>query len=189
MGDLPLASSTPPSNNANTGKKMKTIWPKIALLVLCCVAVSFELWHFRSSPKSASTPNVQKHKPDFALLPALEASSFARFFTGPKAEVGSWEPTLGDMNDVETNLSQIAEMGKRDPDPNRHIDNPADYYRQYGAVVVDGRKSLVLNAFCSPQDEWRKHLIVALDGGRCYWQALFDISTQKFIKLSVNGVG
>ena len=166
---------------------MKNSWPKIALLLLCCVAIAFEVRHFRSSPKSASAPTVQKNKPDFALLPPAEASSLARFFEGPKTKVKSWEPTVGDMNDIEADLPQLVEMSKRDPDPNRHIDAPADYYRQYGAVVIDGRRAFVLNALCSPEDEWRKRLIVVNDGGKCYWRALFDVPTQKFIKLSVNG--
>jgi len=168
---------------------MKISWPKTLLLLICCGAVAFELWHFRSSPRSASTPNAQQHKPDFVLLPVTEASGLARFFAGQKADVGTWEPTVGDMNDVEADLSQITEMSKRNPDPNGHIDNPVNYYRQYGAIVVDGRRSLVLNAFCSPQNEWRKRLVTVIDGGSCYWQALFDVATRKFTKLSVNGVG
>ena len=170
---------------------MKTSWPKIALLVLCCAALAFEVWHFRSSAKSApaiSTPTIQKNKPDFVLLPASEGSTLARFFEGPKTTVGTWEPTVGDINDIEANLFKITELSKQDPVPSRHIDNPTDYYRQYGAVVIDGRKALVLNAFCSAQGDWRRRLIIAYDGGKCYWQALFDVSEQKFIKLAVNGV-
>src|SRR3954451_22962491 len=89
---------------------MKNSWPKISLLLLCCVAIGFEVWHFRFSSKSALEPTVHRNKPDFVLLPASEASSLARFFEGPKAKIGVWEPTVGDMNDIEADLSQIVEM-------------------------------------------------------------------------------
>jgi hypothetical protein len=122
-----------------------------------------------------------------------EMTSFAHFFAGSKAKIERWEPTVGEMNDVESRLGQITALSKKDPDPNRSIDNPAAYFRQYGAVSIDGQKAILINAFCpSGQDKsemWRKHLVLVSDGGKCYWRALFDVSTQRFTKLEVNGVG
>jgi hypothetical protein len=40
-----------------------------------------------------------------------------------------------------------------------------------------------------PGDSWRKHLIVVMDGGKCYWNAVYDPATQKFSDLVVNGRG
>lgn len=166
---------------------------KIGLLVLCCIAVGFEIWHFRSAPDRARqlpSPVAPKNKPDFVLLPANEVTSFARFFAGPNVKIEGWEPTMGDMNNVEGSLSQISELSKKDP--TRPINNPAEYFRQYGAVVIDGRRFFVLNAFCSIEQahasDWRNRLIIVLDGGKCYWRALFDVSRQRFTALSVNGV-
>jgi len=174
---------------------MKTIWPKIALLLLCCGAVAFELWHFRSGPTSVHQhPSLAAAKtvPPFVLMRPSEVIPIARFFAGPEAKIESWEPSMGDINDVDANLGQIPRLSSEYPEMFRHIDTATPYFRQYGAVVINGRKSFVVNAFCpSAEDEsglWRKHLKVANDGGKCHWKALFDVSTHKFTQLAVNGL-
>ena len=103
----------------------------------------------------------------------------------------NWEPTVADINDLEANLSQIAALSSKEPDVNQHIDDPGQYFRQYLAVAVNGRKIIFVNALCSvePGDSWRKHLIVVMDGGKCYWNAVYDPATQKFSDLVVNGRG
>jgi hypothetical protein len=172
---------------------VKKIWPKIALLVLCCAALAFELWHFRSSPKSASTPNMQRNKPDFVLLPVREVATFAGSMRRPKPRIESWEPTLGDINDLESNLQQISTLSEEFHDPNRRIDDARQYYRQYLAVEMNGKNVIFVNALCriDPGDsnDWRKHLIDTVDGGKCYWRAFYDPSTHAFANLIVNGLG
>lgn len=167
---------------------------KIVFLVTCCAVLVFELWHFRRTPSSTLQPSSsvsEKDKPDFALLPASDVAGLARFFAGPEPRLANWEPTVGDMNDAEANLSQIPALSSKDPDPGRHIDNPRQYFRQYGAVVINGRRVLLLNALCSVrghENDWRKHLIVVMDGGKCYWHALYDPSTGQFSDLTINGM-
>lgn len=190
-----LPWGTRESDNASAGEDMKISGIKIAFLVILCVAVGFEVWQFRSAPTTTrQNPRSAgpKKQPDFVLLPAGEATGLARFFAGPNARIEGWEPTVGDMNDVESNLPQITALSNKDPDTSRRIDDPTKYFRQYGAATIDGRKVLILNAFCPlGQDKssiWRKQVITVNDGGNCYWRALFDLSTQKFTTLSVNGV-
>jgi hypothetical protein len=170
---------------------MKTIWLKIALLILCCAALGFELWHFRSGStptRQSSGAVAMKNGPDFTLLPASEIELWSKYFaSGSHAE--SWEPTLGDINDVEADLAQITALSNSDPDVNRHIENPQEYYRQYLALQIDGRRKFLLNATCSIDHDpnWRKHLVVVMDGGKCFWHAMYDASTRTFSELSVNG--
>lgn len=169
---------------------MKISGIKVAFLVMLCAVVAFELWHFRSAPTPTrqSESAARKNQPDFALLPASEIEPWTKYFA-PGSHGESWEPTVGDMNDVETNLMQISTLSDRDSDAGRHIDNPRAYYRQYLAVVIDGKKRVYVNALCSVDQDpnWRKHLTVVMDGGECYWHAMFDPSTQKFSDLTVNG--
>jgi len=170
---------------------MKTSGIKVAFLVILCAVVAFEVWHFRgaSEPtRQASKPAAKKNGPDFALLPATEIQPWAKYLAAG-AHPESWEPTVGDMNDVEANLAQITGLSNSDPDVYRHIDDPRAYYRQYLAVVIDGKKRVYVNALCSVDQDpnWRKHLVVVLDGGKCYWHATFDSSTQKFSDLVING--
>ena len=186
-----LHAGTVRNDNASSGELMRNGWVKIALLVLCCAAIAFELRHFRS----ASTPTRQRSRlvarksgPDFALLPASEIEPWSKYFA-PGSRAEGWEPTLGDMNDLEANLAQITTLSNSDPDPSRRIDNPAEYYRQYVAVRIDGKRRIYLNALCSVDQDanWRKRLIVVLDGGKCFWHAMYDPSTRTFSNLTVNG--
>lgn len=127
--------------------------------------------------------------PDFSLLPASEIGVWSKYFA-PGSHAESWEPTLGDMNDVEGALAQITALSNSDPDVNRHIATPQDYYRQYLALQIDGRKKIFLNAICTADDpNWRKHLVVVKDGGKCFWHATYDLATRSFNDLSVNGRG
>ncbi len=186
-----LQQATQESDNASSGEHMKTIWPKIALLVLCCAALGFELWHFRSGPNpTRQSPKAvaRKNGPDFVLLPASEIESWSKYFA-PGSHSESWEPTLGDINDVEADLAQITTLSNTDSDPSRHIDSPRGYYRQYLAVSMGGKRKIYVNALCTIDQDtnWRKRLIVVADGGKCFWHAMYDVSTRTFSELSVNG--
>ena len=93
------------------------------------------------------------------------------------------------MDDIEANLPQIAELSNKDQDASRHIDDPNQYFRQYLAVVANGKRIIFVNALCKvePGKDWRKHLIIVTDGGKCFWHALYDPATQTFSNLLVNG--
>ena len=171
---------------------------RIACLVLICLlAVGLELRHLRVAPLPAPTRNDHlKHmpRPDFALLPETEATAYAKLFGGDsKTKVQSWEPTVGDIEGFEANLSQIPALIPNGEKPSRHIEDPNQYVRQYLAIVQDGNPRIFVNALCSidagDSNKWRKHLELAADGGTCFWQAWYDPSTQKFSNLSINGVG
>lgn len=186
-----LHSAAQRSDNANSGENMKIGWYRIALLMLFCGAIAFELWHFRSGStptQQSAVPALGKDRPGFALLPADQIGLWGEYFA-PESHAESWEPTLGDMNDVEADLSQIAALSKVDPDPNRRIEHPREYYRQYVAVSINGKRKLFLNAICSVDQDanWRKRLAVVRDGGKCFWHAMYDQSTRSFSDLSVNG--
>lgn len=161
------------------------------LLALCCAALAFELWQFRTgsapTPQS-SAPGLTKNGPGFVLLPADQIGVWTKYFA-PTSSAETWEPSLGDMNEVEADLPQITTLSKTDPDPSRRIDNPTEYYRQYLAVSTNGKRKLFLNAICSAHQDanWRKSLIVVEDGGKCFWHAIYDPSTRTFSDLSVNG--
>jgi hypothetical protein len=174
---------------------MKNVWPKIALLVLCCGAIGFELWHFGSSPRPTpqnSGPAVPRRKPDFVLLPVSETATYADIFGSSKLRVESWEPTLGDINDLERNLPQISTLSAEFHDSNRHIDDAREYFRQYLPVTIKGTNLVFVNAFChiDPEvsKEWRKHLMIGNDGGKCFWHATYNPSTHTFSDLIVNGL-
>ena len=135
---------------------MKISWPKIALLVLCCSALAFELWHFRYSQKSAPHNSVPaSQKADFALLPATEISAFNDTYAKLLSlglHVRSWEPTLGEMQDAESELPQISRLTNRNLDSGSHI-QASHYMRQYLAIEVDGKNLLFVNGLCPTRME------------------------------------
>ena len=163
------------------------------LLILCLAAITLAIRHRQRKSPTTRVPRVRIGM-EYALLPASEAIAYAKLFSGTsKAEVQSWEPTVADIEGLESNLSQVSSLVEEGPGPARRIDDPHRYLRQYIAIEQAGRQFIYINAFCANQgsdpNEWRKHLVLALDGGTCFWQALYDPSTQKFSNLRVNGVG
>lgn len=165
---------------------------KIALVILGCAALAFEVWHLHgggSEGQPQTTQTASKHRPDFALLPATEIAVYANRFADPKPSMENWEPTVADINDLEASLPQIAALSTKEPDASRHIDNLDQYVRQYLAVVVSGKKTIFVNAMCriDPGENWRKQLIFVMDGGKCFWNAIYDPSTRTFSNLIING--
>lgn len=163
---------------------------KIAILFACCLVLAFEIWHLRSGTgQQQPSSTAQRHKPEFVLLPESEVTVYAGLFGDPKPHLESWEPTVADIDDLDSSLSQISALSNKEADVNRHIDHPDQYFREYLAVAVNGKKTILVNAMCSVRfgDDWRKHLILTSDGGRCYWHASYDPATQRFSELMING--
>ncbi len=170
---------------------------RIAGLALAClIAVGLELRHLRVAPLPEAARRTSLKPiatPDYALLPENEAIAYAKLFgENPKTKVESWEPTVADILGLEANLPQISTLKESGgTGPSRRIDDPHRYLRQYLAIVQDGKPRIFVNALCTKpaDDSWRKHLELAADGGTCFWQALYDPSTQRFSNLTINGAG
>ena len=166
-----------------------------SLVILCLIAILLVVRHRHQAPTIAPSQHGNSGTRagiEYVLLPASEGVAYAKVLTGgSKAKVQSWEPTVADIEGLEANLAQIPSLLENGQ--NRHIDDPHRYHRQYVAFTQDGTQKIYVNAFCSTQgsdpNEWHKHLVIALDGGTCFWHALYDPSTQKFSDLAINGVG
>ena len=68
---------------------------------------------------------------------------------------------------------------------------PSDYFRQY-CVLRDGEghRIVFLNAICAQaaaKAPWQQSWIEVEDGGPCYFQALFDLTTGRVLEFNVNG--
>lgn len=128
------------------------------------------------------------------ILPQSEAKPMVGKTMEPKlVTTGTWDPTETEVGPLEANLNQIANLSHANSSY-RRIEHPEKYFRQYLGLLAGSRKFIYVNAFCGindgkPPREWRSKLVVIWDGGSCVWQAIYDVSTNKFISLSVNGVG
>jgi hypothetical protein len=128
------------------------------------------------------------------VLPQSESKPLLgeKRFADQAAASGTWAPSQSDVDGLEINLSQIEELSRK-YSPYRRVEHPENYFRQYMGLLVGGRRMIYVNAFCGminngqPPKGWGEHLEEIMDGGNCVWQSLYDISTKKFIALSVNG--
>lgn len=125
------------------------------------------------------------------LLPAREAKTLASLYPkkGPARVSGSWQATTADIEALEANLSHISDFKFKFRSASDHIEHPDQYFRQYVAVLIAGRKRIFVNAFCERQlfRGLRDHLVIVSDGGICFWHALYDPATGKFSELVING--
>jgi hypothetical protein len=63
------------------------------------------------------------------------------------------------------------------------------YKRQYIAILNSkGEKEVWVNCFCGAGSQnWKKNLILVLDGGNCYFNLKINLSTGQYYELTVNG--
>jgi len=99
---------------------------------------------------------------------------------------GTWKPTKADIEGAETNLSQVSHLKAEGWGPVVHIDHPERYFRQYVPILRAGQKVIYINAFCDAPAYWRTQFVVVADGATCYWQALYNPATQKYLHLTIN---
>lgn len=63
-----------------------------------------------------------------------------------------------------------------------------EYNRQYVGITLGGKNIVYANFFCdSFETEWRKEFVFVLDGGDCFFQFKYDVNTDDFFDLQVNG--
>jgi hypothetical protein len=121
----------------------------------------------------------------------------------PKRVSGVWTPTTAQIRELEENitpaflrarkiwmLQTFKQMGK--PVPSK-IDAPGKpYYRQYGGLVVDGRKIIYANAFFPHAgfgSGWRAHTISVCDGGAWYFGVEYNPEKKLFSNFEFGGTG
>jgi hypothetical protein len=99
-------------------------------------------------------------------------------FQPNEAEVTAAEAALADFIAGHPNATErlIAEL------------NTGFYERQYLGYTTPDGAILVINAYCGePYADPSVDVEIVMDGGDCYWQAIYDLTEGAFINLSVNG--
>ncbi len=65
-----------------------------------------------------------------------------------------------------------------------------EYNRQYVGLVLDEKRIVYANFFCdSFETDWRTEFVFVLDGGDCFFRFKYDVDSDTFFDLQVNGVG
>ena len=102
---------------------------------------------------------------------------------------GFWTPSSEDIwrleDQIAEYLSQNADAFYRQPPVWQRLD---EYQRQYIGLERGGRRLIYGNFFCNNMDlNWLQDLVVVEDGGECYFQVEYDLESEVFTMLMVNG--
>lgn len=89
-----------------------------------------------------------------------------------------WTPAEADLQAAEDAVL-AAPAGDREPQ--------IDGYRQYVGIIDDGERKILVNSMCDEMEGWDEQYIMVMDGGSCFWNALYNVDTGELEFLIVNG--
>ena len=111
----------------------------------------------------------------------------------PLLELSStyWTPGLADIDKLEIELPKYL-MTHGDKAGSEIYSKLAEYKRQYlGYASSDGVRHILINAFCDVYWKkgtlWQSTVVLVFDGGSCFFQVRYNVSTHQFEKLEING--
>lgn len=86
----------------------------------------------------------------------------------------------------------VVNAGLAEEGTGEHIE-PAENHRQYCVLRdAEGHRIVFLNAFCrlpASHVPWQRTWVEVEDGGACYFQVLFDLTTSTVLEFTMNGIG
>jgi hypothetical protein len=86
----------------------------------------------------------------------------------------TWEPATADVQAAEDAL--LEEQGA------------LAQFRQYAGFVEDGDRKVLINGFCDAfETNWYRQVVIVMDGGDCFFQAVFNVDTGELERFSFNG--
>jgi hypothetical protein len=175
------------------------------LLSLSLIGCDAELPEIRPPGANAAVEKTQAQLPlmdRVVIFPAERASELvkqcSRRVPGPVQR--TWLPEQADIARLEDALGRAfaQALEKARPSAANHP-QVNEYYRQYGGIVVGGRRIVYVNAFqdmyvalgakIGRRTDWRQVAINVCDGGTMFFGAEFDVDTGKIATLVFNGIG
>jgi len=122
----------------------------------------------------------------------------------PQHVTGTWLPSKAQIRDLETGLpATFVPALKRQRNNYKCATTPLPTYgREYGGIVVGGRKLIYINAFPNRMidfdgydlaqdwkhgDGWLRTAVVVCDGGHGFWGAVYDPERKTFSEFAFNG--
>ena len=98
-----------------------------------------------------------------------------------------WTPSADDIAPLEAQIEDYAktnDSGASNPPPATLI----DYKRQYAGILEGGERKIFVNGFCwTDGDSWTSQAYIVMDGGDCYFAAVFNVDRQQFERFRFNG--
>ncbi len=147
------------------------------------------------TPGNSSISGESTIEPDVLLVPDYNGvimSSKPPMLWYPSGEItGIWSPSLADVKNMEAALPSYLEGAGEDTFHGYRVWEELDtYYRQYGGVLIDNQPAIYTSYTCdAPWADWQHQWLIVIDGGSCYFQTLYDLTTGAFLQLVVNSRG
>lgn len=117
-------------------------------------------------------------------------TGIADWFVQNGESSGYWTPAESNVLVIENGLASFLQENS---EKFRLSEMPVwerlnQYNRQYLGIILEDRKLIYANFFCrSFETDWRKEFVFVLDGGSCFFQFQYDVNTNEFFDLQVNG--
>ncbi|MGH2534945.1 MAG: hypothetical protein ACRDJW_22015 [Thermomicrobiales bacterium] len=133
---------------------------------------------------------VQGDAYEGVIVPEGDGPRFFRSLAGAEP-AGYWTPAASAIAQLEEDLFVfiVPPPCGESPAPDQIWQELDSYRRQYaGFVADDGRRLILVNAFCTDTGlDWRSQPVAVADGGACFFQLTYDPTTGDFSDLDVNG--
>jgi hypothetical protein len=100
---------------------------------------------------------------------------------------GTWRPDAATVKLAQASLKPA--VLKQAAADRESLPEWKSYNFQYQGREISGRKVVYVNAFCQPMSYADKELVQVLDGGPCFFFAIFDVATGKYASVAFNGRG
>jgi hypothetical protein len=119
----------------------------------------------------------------------------------PTSFTGAWSPDASTLRHLEgVWLAVLQEAIDRTTPPGSQSLRAAEYYRQYGGLIIGGRRIVYINGFhrahlrmisVNPEGatDWRTRAVNVCDGGRAYFGAEYDPTTGRVESIEFNASG
>lgn len=110
---------------------------------------------------------------------------------GPSPISGTWQPTFQQIAALEPKLSDLLTSQLTPYAKGRFT--AANYYRQYGGLVVNGRQIIYVNGFhrdlvmTTPDANWLTRAVLICDGGVIAFGVEYDPATGTLSHFAFNG--
>jgi len=119
----------------------------------------------------------------FSAKQVERSAEFYRMLTPP-----FWTPSTEEIARLEVQLKPYLE-GLATPKAKVIAAKLGRYKRQYLGYTDGGKKWIFVNSFCRWKQDgfWQDSLIIAQDGGTCFFRVRYDVSRSQFDQLEING--
>lgn len=120
------------------------------------------------------------------IVPEDEAADLASWGVNGPID-GVWQPVEADIATLELHIEEAAASASspsRQPPP-ESLDG---YVRQYAGIIENGEKKIYVNGMCHVDgDTWKHSPYIVMDGGPCFFTAVYNVETETFELFRYNG--